>query len=157
MRYRGLIAALIGTSALCMTACGTSRQTTKVQDSRFMFHGYETRDSVKEEMVVAVHDTIMETKTITITKNEAGDTTFTSIVTDRLRASNSDRIAAQTTKTVIKTDTVYVAVRDSVSSVTFQGAGNQGGGTALHTTLRWIFWIIIALIVLKICPFFRRE
>lgn len=114
-------------------------------------------DSVKEQVLVVVRDTILETKTITITKNEAGDTTFTSVVTDRLRTKNSDKIAAQTTKKVIKTDTVYVEKRDSVD-VRRYGATEaiQSGGTALHGTLKWVFWIVVALIGLVIVVKWKR-
>ena len=106
---------------------------------------------------MVVRDTILETKTITITKNEAGDTTFTSVVTDRLRTKNSDKIAAQTTKKVIKTDTVYVEKRDSVD-VQRYGATEaiQNGGTALHRTLKWVFWIVVALIGLVIVVKWKR-
>jgi hypothetical protein len=111
---------------------------------------------MKEEKVVAEHDTVMEVTTIHVRTNEAGDTVFRSVVTDRTRARDRDRIAKQMTKTVVKTDTVYVERRDSVVTNGKYGGG-QSGGTALHSTLKWIFWIILALIALKICPFFRRE
>ncbi len=127
-----------------------------VSESRDIVATYREADSMKEEKVVAEHDTVMEVTTIHVRTNEAGDTVFRSVVTDRTRARDRDRIAKQMTKTVVKTDTVYVERRDSVVTNGKYGGG-QSGGTALHSTLKWIFWIILALIALKICPFFRRE
>ncbi len=127
-----------------------------VSESRDRVATYREADSMKEEKVVAEHDTVMEVTTIHVRTNEAGDTVFRSVVTDRTRARDRDRIAKQMTKTVVKTDTVYVERRDSVVTNGKYGGG-QSGGTALHSTLKWIFWIILALIALKICPFFRRE
>ena len=114
------------------------------------------RDSSRvEREVVAVYDTIMEVTTIHIQTNEAGDTVKTSIVTDRLRARDRDAIAVQKTKTEIVRDTVYVERKDSVEIRSRPSVGGgQSGKTALNTTLRWVFWIIIALtgfvIVIKV-------
>ena len=105
---------------------------------------------MKEQVLVVVRDTILETKTITITKNEAGDTTFTSVVTERERAREKSRHDMATYRTEVRVDTVYIERRDSVSSSKVQGAGIQSGGTALHTTLKWVFWIILALIGLGV-------
>ena len=157
MRYRGLIAALIGISALCMTGCGTSRQATKVQDSSFMFHGYETRDTVVEQVMVEVHDTIREVTTITVATNDAGDTLKVVQVTDRERAASRDRKHDVKEKVVVKTDTVYVAVRDSVSSSTFQDSrASSTRASPVVSALTWIFWIIIALTGLVVIIKIRR-
>ena len=98
-------------------------------------------------MVVAVHDTVMETKTITITKNEAGDTTFTSIVTDRTRASAHDRVRDKEEKLVVRTDTVYVERKDSV---VVKEANVSHQTPSISHLLKWIFWIVCAIIVLII-------
>ena len=126
-----------------------------VSESRDRVATYREADSMKEEKVVAEHDTVMEVTTIHVRTNEAGDTVFRSIVTDRMRAASRDKIATQTTKTVVKTDTVYVERRDSVATSSKDGGG-QSGGTALHSTLKWIFLIVISLIVLVIVLKFRR-
>ena len=63
---------------------------------------------------------------------------------------------AQGSKVEVKTetirDTVYIEHRDTtlVQSERFTVHGDQGERTALHTTLKWIFWIIIGLIGLTI-------
>jgi hypothetical protein len=103
-------------------------------------------------------DSLVEVTTITIDRNEVGDTLRLTQVTDRTRARDRDRIAKQTTKTEVRVDTVYIEKRDSIEIRSRPSVGGgQSGGTALHSTLKWIFWIILALIALKICPFFRRE
>lgn len=97
-------------------------------------------------------DSLVEITTITIDRNDAGDTLRVTQIIDRLRARDRNRIAKQMTKTEVKTDTVYVERRDSVQvqDSGFRAQANQSGRTALHTTLKWIFWIILALIALTI-------
>ena len=139
--------------ALSVSACSSSRVATrevsgfKIQDSRVE----ETRDSV----MVVERDTIMETTTFTVDRTEVGDTLRLTQVTDRTRARDRDRIAKQMTKTEVKTDTVYVERRDSVATSS-GGVGGQSGGTALHSTLKLFFLIVISLIVLVIVLKFRR-
>ncbi len=146
MLRRMLVIVLV---ALIASACSSQRSVMRENSDRVAT--YEQTDSVKEEVMVAVHDTIMEVTTITIRENEQGDTLRVSTVTDRLRGRSRDAIAVQRTKTEVKVDTVYVEKRDSVEIRSRPSAGGgQSGGTALHTTLRLIIWIIIGLIGLVI-------
>ena len=67
-----LTCVLIGLSALCWTSCASSRKAT----SSLQLTAYglqETRDTVREQVMVAVHDTIREVTTITVQTNDAGD------------------------------------------------------------------------------------
>lgn len=112
----------------------------------------ELRSSeVRDSVMVEVHDTVMVTKTITITKNEVGDTTFTSVVTEKERVHEKSRHDMATHRTEVCRDTFFVAVRDS-TDIRRNGAaeGIQSGGTSLQGTLKWVFWIFIALIGLII-------
>lgn len=113
-----------------------------------------TRDSVREKVVVAVHDTVMETKTITITKNEAGDTTFTSIVTERDRVRDRAAVRDKEEKLIVRTDTVYIERRDSVliqdSGFRVQGVQGAEKKSNFVSSLKWIFAIVCAIIVLII-------
>lgn len=113
----------------------------------------EARDSVRLEL----RDTVMETKTITITKNSDGDTIMQSIVCERERVRNRDRVRDNHERTMIKTDTVFVERRDSVQVSEFRGANCSGRASPVVTALRWVLGIVVALIVLRMCPFFRRE
>lgn len=146
-------------AALIVSACCSSRQTAVSRATEL--RASEVRsDSVKEQVVVAERDTVMVTKTITITKNEAGDTTFTSVVTEKERLRDRSRHDMATYRTEVRVDTVYIERRDSVSTTNlafpsaadrwFTNGTNQSGGTALHTTLKWVFWIILALIGLGV-------
>ena len=72
MRYKLLTSALIATAVLCWTSCGSSRKaTSSLQLTAYGLH--ETRDTVREQVMVAVHDTIREVTTITVQTNDAGD------------------------------------------------------------------------------------
>ena len=113
-----------------------------------------------ERVVVEVHDTIMETTTITVDRNDNGDTVRISTVTDRLRGRSRDAIAVQRTKTEVKVDTVYVEKRDSVlvqTNTNLANTTNKPSGFIL--ALKWIFRILICVIVLvivfKVTKFFN--
>ena len=113
----------------------------------------EVRDSLRvEQVMVAVHDTIVGTTTITIRENEQGDTVRMSVVTDRDRVRDRSQLRDKSEKLIVRVDTVYVAVRDSVLVDRGQVRDDsyQSGGTALHRTLRWVFWIIVGLSALII-------
>lgn len=109
-------------------------------------------DSVRvERVVVEVHDTIMETTTITVDRNETGDTLRMTTVTDRDRIRNRDAIATQQTKVEVKVDTVYVEKRDSVLVQTNTNLANTTNKpSGFIQALKWIFWILICVIVLVI-------
>ena len=117
---------------------------------RLQATAYSLQDSVKEEVMVAVHDTIRETTTITIRENERGDTLRVSTVTDRERGRSRYDIATSRTKTEIRVDTVFIEKRDTiiVKSEELRVKSDQSGKTTLNSTLRWVFWIIVSLTVL---------
>ena len=105
-------------------------------------------------MVVEVLDTIMETKTITITKNEAGDTVALSTVTDRYRGRARADVRSKTVDVRAVHDTVYVERRDSayVESRNYGATEPLNRASSVVSVLRWIFWIIVAfagLIIIK--------
>ena len=142
--------------ALIGSACSSQRT---VSSSRDRVATYEQTDSVKEQVMVAVHDTIMEVTTITIRENEQGDTIRMSTVTDRLRIKDRDAIAVQKTKTEVRVDTVYIEKRDSIEIRSRPEGGQSQKGQTFLRGLKWVFWIIIALtgfvIVIKVFNVFR--
>ena len=94
-----------------------------------------------------------EVTTITIDRNETGDTLRLTQVTERDRWRSRNQISTQQTKLEVVHDTVVIVKRDSsyVENTNLtNGTNNQSGGTALRGTLKWIFWIIIGLIGLAI-------
>ena len=107
----------------------------------------ELRSSeVRDSVMVAVHDTIMEKVTITVDRNEAGDTVFTSIVTERDRIRNRDRVRDNHEKTVIRTDTVFVERRDSVTTTNRPNTSNKASPFLIR--LKWELVIVLGLIAL---------
>ena len=110
-------------------------------------------DSVSKRMVVVVLDTLKETTTITLRESETGDTLRITTVTDRIRASTRDRYHDVQEKTIVRTDTVYiekqaqntVAVAGSSTEISPDGAIRHRG-----VILKWIFFILLAVIALLI-------
>lgn len=113
-----------------------------------MVNGYEMRDSVKEAVMVAVHDTVVEVTTVTVDRNEIGDTVRVSTVTDRVRGRGRYNIATYRTKTEVVRDTVFIEKRDSIEIRS--RPEEVSGKTALYTSLRLVLWVIIGLIALMI-------
>lgn len=127
-----------------------------------------TRDSVREQVVVAVHDTLREVTTITVQLGQAGDTVKVAQVTERDRFRDRAAVRDKEEKLIVRTDTVYVERRDSVliqdSGLTPQGrrpsvqdSGVQGAEKKSNfvSSLKWICFIILGLIALiitiKVC------
>ncbi len=138
-----------------MTGCGTVRRTVtheatdlRVQES--------TEVTARDSVVVELRDTLVETTTITIDRNEVGDTLKVVQVTDRTRARNRDGIAKQMTKVVVKTDTVYVERRDSVAVESRNYESTETRKSNFVSSLRWIFWIVVALAGLVLIIKIRR-
>lgn len=138
--------------ALIVSACSSSRQA--VRGSTELRCSELRRSDVRDSMVVEVHDTVMETTTIIVRQNEIGDTTFTSVVTERDRVRNRDRVRDNHERTVIKTDTVFIEKRDSVFETNTDRRNSRA--SPFVSLLRWIFWIIVSLIVFVIILKYRR-
>lgn len=133
--------------ALSVSACSSSRQTTSSSE-QLKVESLELRDSSRVESV-DVMDSLIVVTTIIIDRNEVGDTVRLTQVTDRTRARTRDNIARQSTKTVVKTDTVYVERRDSVA--TYQVTdypSTDSGTTALYKALKWMVALVVAVIIL---------
>ncbi|MCR5040425.1 MAG: hypothetical protein K6A94_13960 [Bacteroidales bacterium] len=139
-----------------MTSCSTTRRVSSSHELRV--ESVASRDSVEVESV-EVFDTLKETTTITVKTNEQGDTLMQSIVTDRYSSRDRSQLKVKSEKLRVETDTVYVIERDSmlVERNTGTGLANPPERKSrLVATLRWIFWILMALIVLIIILRFRR-
>ena len=135
-------------TVLCVSACGSSRQVVKTDSSIKI---QDSRDSVRfEQVLVAVHDTLTITKTITIRENENGDTIRVNMVTDRERIRDRAAVKDVEEKVIVKTDTVFVAVRDSVAVTTSASASSATRASPWVSALKWIFWIIVGLSALII-------
>ena len=93
--------------------------------------------------------------TITLQQNDQGDTLKLVQVTDGTRASRSEGYRDREEKIVVKTDTVYIEKRDSVVVSNVSDKPLNDKQTGLVPTLKWVFGILCALIVLiitiKVC------
>ena len=112
-----------------------------------------TRDSVREQVVVAVHDTLREVTTITVQLGQAGDTVKVAQVTERDRFRDRAAVRDKEEKLIVRTDTVYIEKRDSVSTTSLTNPTNQKN--SFVSSLKWICFIILGLIALiitiKVC------
>ena len=113
-------------------------------------------DTVREQVVVTVFDTITITKTITVRENEAGDTLRVSTVTERDHVRDRSQLRVKSEKLKVETDTVYVE-REAEKSVAVAGPGTEFDeqGNIRHQPsyirlLKWLFLTLIALTALII-------
>ena len=87
MQYRRLTTALIATLVLFTVSCRSSKTVTQ------QTHSEAVHDTVIETVTLTLHDTIRETTTITIQTNEIGDTTRLTTNRDREKIISRDRAA----------------------------------------------------------------
>ena len=109
-----------------------------------------TRDTVREEVMVAVRDTIREVTTITVDRNDRGDTLKVVQVTDRDRIRSKADVRSKKEVVRVERDTVYVAVRDSVQVTTTNLSNPTNKSSNFVRSLKWICCIICASVVLII-------
>ena len=120
-------------------------------------------------VVVEVRDTVREVTITTVVLREqrdsartAMDTVKVTTVTDRTRASDRSQLRVKSEELRVRTDTVYVEKRDSlqVTAYGLSPGGNpqvSGKRSAVSEVLRWVFWILVALIVLVLVIRFGRK
>ena len=163
MRFSGSAIVLTVALALCATSCSVSRQATSSHSEQVKTERVETVEKT-DSVIVEQRDTLREVTTITIDRNDRGDTLKLVQITDLTRARSRDNVVAQKVKTEIVRDTVYVEKRDSSLRVSSLGAyglredpsARSGQATvssklsAVSKVLKWIFWILVAGIVLII-------
>lgn len=94
-------------------------------------------------MAVAVHDTIVEVTTVTIRENEAGDTLQIAQLTERTRTSVRNRINDVQERVAVRTDTVYIAKRDSVEV-------KESRTNMLERVLLVVVGLVVLVIIIKV-------
>ena len=126
-------------------------------------------DTVREQVVVTVFDTITITKTITVVlrqaqePDEAPDTLKISTVTDRTTVRDRDRTQYRTESVEVRVDTVYIEKDSLVVKEIPHQVRNEGNGglfgrdrstgrtgliAGLTRNLRWLFFVLLAIIAL---------
>lgn len=142
--------------ALCVSSCSVSRQTEVAESSKLRVESSESVERA-DSVVVEVRDTLREVTTVTIDRNDKGDTLKVVQVTDRTRARERSRQDMATYRTVLRVDTIYIEKRDSIE-IRSRPSGPLKKGSNLVAILKWLFAIVVALIGLKVSPFlWRRE
>ena len=115
-------------------------------------------------MIVESSDTVREVTTITVQLNDTGDTLKISTVTDRERIRSMSDVRSKKEDVYVRTDTVYIeqdsiAVKEIPHQVRNEGTGGLfGGGTTgrqgliagLTRNLKWLFFVLLAIIALII-------
>lgn len=156
MLRKMLVIALV---ALIASACSTSR----IVSSRAEVRGLkaEVRSQKSEVRGLRaevrsqrdeVHDTLTITKTITIRENERGDTVRMSVVTDRERSKAEVRglraeVRSKRAEVRSQKDEVR-SLKDEVRGLGVEGAATRT--SLVVSALKWVFWIIIAIITLTL-------
>lgn len=105
-----------------------------------------TRDTVREEVALVVHDTLREVTTITIRENEAGDTLKVVQITDRDRFRSKADVRSKKEIVRVERDTVYIERKDSV--VVRDAANISHQTSSISHLLKWMFAVICAVGVL---------
>lgn len=137
-------------TALCVSACSTTHKASTNQ--RFERSEVATRDTVREQVMVEVHDTIRETTTITVLLRQAQDSTRADDtvkviqITDRERTHNVAQLKDKSEKIILNTDSTAIQ-RDSVA-VTENQQSLTVHRSPLSVTLKWVFWTLLAVGVL---------
>lgn len=135
-------------------ACSTSREVTRSNETTELRSSELRSSDLRDSVMVAVHDTIMETVTIVVRENEQGDTISHSVITDRLRLREMSDVRRMKEDVRMRVDTVFIEKRDSVSTTT-NLSNPTNKASPVVSGLKWVFWIIIAVIVLTIILKFK--
>ena len=109
-----------------------------------------TRDTVREEVALMVRDTIREVTTITVDRNDKGDTLKVVQITDRDRIRSKADVRSKKEVVRVERDTVYIEKRDSVQVTTTNLSNPTNKSSNFVRSLKWIFAVICAIIVLII-------
>ena len=151
-------------TALLSVSCSVSRKAVS-EHSELKIESSETVERA-DSVIVEQRDTLREITTITIDRNDKGDTLKVVQITDLTRARSRDNVVAQRIKTEVRVDTVYVEKRDSslrVSSLGAYGLREDGTPTvssklsAVSKVLKWIFALICAIVVLILVLRFGKK
>ena len=151
MRFSASATVLIALTALCLNSCSVSRKaSSSEQSSQLRVESEELRVD-RDSVAVEVHDTVTVTTTITVDRNDKGDTLRVATVTERDKVRDRTQLKVKSEKLKVVRDTVYVEHRDSVfvSNTKLSNDTDRKSGGFL-TTLKWIFAIVCAMIGLII-------
>ena len=153
MQSKRLTLALIVITALLSVSCSVSRQATRSSE-QLKIESSETVERV-DSVIIEQRDTLREVTTITIDRNDKGDTLKVMQITDRERVSSKADVRSQKVDVRVVRDTVYIEKTDSVFVKNTNLTNPTNKKNTFVSSLKWIFWILIGLIGLivtfKVC------
>ena len=137
-----------------MTGCWSSRKAVSLTQTS---QRHEVSDTIREQVVVEVHDTVRETTTITVQLDTAGDTVRVSTVTERDHVRDRSQLKVKSEKLKVETDTVYVE-REAEKTVAVAGPNveiDKNGNVTRRVnrfaqSLKWLFLTLVAIIAIII-------
>lgn len=156
MRFKRSTYVLIGLTALSQVSCSVSR---KASQRRWELRTEVRTDTVREEVLVMVRDTVWEKTTETVQVNASGDTLRRSIVTDRLTVRDRSRDSKLRVKReASQVDSISVEEEDKAVAAGDMEMDKEGNLTTkkadfwskFNGTLRWVFGILCAFTALLI-------
>ena len=133
-------------SALLGTSCRSSRVATA--ESVKLIVGNSESVERQDSVIVAVHDTLTITKTITIRENEHGDTIRMSVVADRERLRSMSDVRSKTSDVIVKRDTIYIARKDSVLVKNEKLKVKSDWASTIRHLLNLVLGILVCIIIL---------
>ncbi len=137
-----------------MNSCKTSQRVSERYEQHIEFS--DRFDSVNEQILVVVYDTLREVTTITFRVSETGDTVRTDKVTDR--STTRETVKSEMVKCIASnvsrsSDTAVfidtVVVQNSPATPSLRGA--EPRGATKQSTRRVVIAIIILLAILVTC------
>ena len=151
MRYSRLTVVLIATLALSSTGCSVQRQASSSErEAQLRLKSVELRVD-RDSAVAEVRDTITITKTVTVDRNDKGDTLRIATETDRYRGHDVQKLRVKHENVNVVRDTVYIEKRDSVFVSSKQGKNPVSSRlTAFGSVLKLLIGLIASIIVLLI-------
>ena len=109
----------------------------------------ETRDTVHEQVMVAVYDTLMVTKTITIRENEAGDTIRMTTIMDRERVRSMADVRSKKEESRVVVDSIYIERNDSIRTQNARFTAREDSQSfSLVSVLKWVLAVMVVLSML---------
>ena len=103
---------------------------------------------------MVVRDTITIIKTVTVNRNDKGDTLRIAAETDRYRGHDVLKLKVKSEELRVVHDTVYIEKRDSVTVSSKLISGKQESvnskRSTVNQTLKWLFAILCAVNVLTL-------
>lgn len=123
MRYSASATALIALTVLCLTS--VSRKASSSEHNSQLRVKCDELKVERDSAEVVVHETITITKTVTVDRNDKGDTFRIATETDRYRGHDVQQLKVKSEKVKVVRDTVYIKHRDSVFVSSKQGETRQ--------------------------------